>query len=80
MASKRSAWQRPHDAAYSSRAPSTVWDRCEPNEAGGLGVVEIPELGRLDHKHVCGRLAEARNAGQDVRSAGTGPSLRCATF
>jgi hypothetical protein len=24
------------------------------HEASGLGVVETPEFGRLDHKHVCG--------------------------
>ena len=43
-------------------------DRCETYETGSLGVVETPELGRLDHEHVCGRLAEARNAGQDVEA------------
>ena len=42
------------------------WDRCETYEAGGLGVLETPELGRLDDEHVCGHLADAWNARQDV--------------
>ena len=33
-----------------------------------MGVFETPELGRLDNENVCGRLAEARNAGQDVEA------------
>ena len=37
-------------------------------EAGGLGVLETPELGRLDDKHVCGHLADAWNARQDVEA------------
>ena len=37
-------------------------------EAGGLGVLETPELGRLDDEHVCGHLADAWNAGQDAKS------------
>jgi len=41
------------------------WDSCETYEAGGLGVLETPELGRLEHEHVCGPLAEAWNARQD---------------
>ena len=44
------------------------WDRCQTYEAGGLGVTETPELGRLDHEHVCGRLADAWNARQDVEA------------
>jgi hypothetical protein len=31
--------------------------RCETYETGRVGVVEAPELGRLDHEHICGRLA-----------------------
>ena len=42
------------------------WDRRQTYEAGGLGVLETPELGRLDDKHVCGHLADAWNARQDV--------------
>jgi hypothetical protein len=39
-----------------------------PYEAGGLGVLETSELGRLDDEHVCGHLTEARNARQDVET------------
>jgi hypothetical protein len=42
------------------------WDRRETYEAGGLGVLETPDLGRLDDEHVCGHLADAWNARQDV--------------
>jgi hypothetical protein len=42
------------------------WDRRETYEAGGLGVLKTPELGRLDDEHVCGHLADAWNARQDV--------------
>ena len=41
-------------------------DRRQTYEAGGLGVLETPELGRLDDEHVCGHLADAWNARQDV--------------
>ena len=34
-------------------------DRCETYEAGGLGVLETPELWRLHDEHVCGHLADA---------------------
>ena len=42
------------------------WDRRQTYEAGGLGVPETPELGRLAHEHICGSLADAWNARQDV--------------
>jgi hypothetical protein len=42
-------------------------DRCETYEAGGLGVLETPEFGRLDDEHVCGHLADAWNVRQDVK-------------
>ena len=41
-------------------------DRRQTYEAGGLGVLETPELWRLDDEHVCGHLADAWNARQDV--------------
>jgi hypothetical protein len=44
------------------------WDRRETYEAGGLGVLETPELGRLDDEHVCGHLADAWNARQDLET------------
>jgi hypothetical protein len=31
-------------------------------------VLETPELGRLDDEHVCGHLADAWNAGQDLET------------
>ena len=37
-------------------------------EAGGLGVLESPELGRLDDELVCGHLADTWNARQDVET------------
>ena len=43
-------------------------ERCETYETGSFAVVETPELRRLDHEHVCGRLADAWNAGQDVEA------------
>ena len=50
------------------RLAAVPWDRRQTYEAGGLGVLEKPELGRLDDEHVCGHLADAWNAGQDVEA------------
>ena len=41
-------------------------DGGETDEATGLGIVEAPELGRLNDEGVCGGLGEAWNAGEDI--------------
>jgi hypothetical protein len=36
------------------------WDRRQTDEAGGLGVVETSELGRLDHEHMLVKISRRR--------------------
>ena len=60
------SWTPAADGSHSMGLAAVPWDRRETYEAGGLGVLETPELGRLDDEHVCSHLANAWNARQDV--------------
>ena len=62
------SWAPAADGSLSMGLPAVPWDRRETYEAGGLGVLETPEFGRLDDEHVCGHLADAWNARQDVET------------
>src|SRR5580700_7959824 len=60
------SWAPAADGSLSMGLAAVPRDRRQTYEAGGLGVLETPELGRLDDEHVCGHLADAWNARQDV--------------
>ena len=62
------SWAAAADGSLAMGLATVPCERSETYETGGFVVVETPELGRLAHEHVCGRLAEARNASQDVEA------------
>ena len=62
------SWAPAPDGSLRMGLAAVPWDRRQTYEAGGLGVPETPELGRLAHQHICGSLADAWNARQDVEA------------
>ena len=70
------------DGSLSMGLAAVPRDRRQTYEASAAWACsETPEhRRRLDDEHVCGHLADAWECSSRCRTAGTGPSLRCAAF